>query len=131
MGFKLQKQGSFAYLTIPAFEKTGLTKHGFSTRLGGYSRGDYKTLNLGLKKDDKRELVMKNYETFLKALDINLNDLVSTDQVHDDKIYTATHNDRGKGFSRKSDIHKIDALITKEKNVALVTYYADCVPLFF
>ena len=34
------------YLSYPALERTGLVKHGFSTRLGGVSGGMWSTMNL-------------------------------------------------------------------------------------
>ena len=37
--FLEQKLQGLIYYTIPAFEQTGLVKHGFSTRLGGVSKG--------------------------------------------------------------------------------------------
>ena len=48
--FEIKNRDKLAYLTIPAFERTGLVKHGFSTRLGGISKAPYDTLNLGFKK---------------------------------------------------------------------------------
>jgi len=131
MAFKLNYDGGIAYLTIPSFERTGLVKHGFSSRIGGVSKPPYQSLNLGLKKDDDKASVMENYRLFCKALDINPENLVLSDQIHEDKIYVATFKDRGKGIFKDSDIKSIDALITKDRQVALVTFYADCVPLFF
>ena len=40
--------GDLVYYTIPSFEKSGMVKHGFSSRLGGVSTGEYFSLNLGL-----------------------------------------------------------------------------------
>jgi len=129
--FKLNYRGDLAYLTIPSFERTGLVKHGFSTRLGGVSKPPYKSLNLGLKKDDDRANVFENYRRFCNALGIDPENLVASDQIHGDKIHVATIKDRKKGIYEESDIKGIDALITKDRRVALITYYADCVPLFF
>lgn len=131
MAFKLNYKGTIAYLTIPSFEETGLVKHGFSTRLGGVSSPPYHELNLGFKKEDDRKNVLENYRLFCEALDINQENLVASDQVHKDKIHVVTFEDRGKGIFKESDIKSTDSLITKDRQVALVTYYADCVPLFF
>lgn len=131
MAFNLNYKDSLAYLTIPSFEKTGLVKHGFSTRLGGVSKFPYQELNLGFKKDDDKINVLENYRLFCNALGINPENLVTSDQIHKDKIYVATIKDKGKGIFKNSDIKGIDALITRDRKVALVTYYADCVPVFF
>ena len=127
--FEIKNRDKLAYLTIPAFERTGLVKHGFSTRLGGISKAPYDALNLGFKKEDDRNNVLENYRIFCEALTININDLVASDQIHGSDIYIATVKDRGKGILNKSDIEGKDAIITRERNVALVTYYADCVPV--
>ena len=37
----------------------------------------------------------------------------------------------GKGIVRAKDYHDIDGLVTDVKNLPLVTFFADCVPLFF
>ena len=42
-----------------------------------------------------------------------------------------TESDRGKGFDREKDYHDVDGLVTNVPGLVLVTYYADCVPLFF
>ena len=55
MSFIKNKDRDLVYYTIESFEKTDLVKHGFSTRLGGVSSGDLKSLNLGVKKKDTRE----------------------------------------------------------------------------
>ena len=131
MGYILKQKSKVKYLTISSFEESGLVKHGFSTRIGGFSKAPYDTLNLGLKKDDDKATVMQNYRAICDALEIKLSDLVSSDQVHENDVYLVKKSDRGKGITKQSDIVAKDALITNEKNVALVTYYADCVPLFF
>jgi hypothetical protein len=39
--------------------------------------------------------------------------------------------EKGIGIYKPRDMESVDALITNEKDVTLVTYYADCTPLFF
>jgi YfiH family protein len=56
--------------------------------------------------------------------------MVLSNQVHDNKIRVVTAADRSKGIYKKSDIIGIDGLITNNTEVALVTFYADCVPVF-
>lgn len=129
-GFKLQERQGVWYCVIPGFERTGLVKHGFSTRKGGVSAGQYSTLNLGFKKGDSHHAVMENFLRFCRAVDINPHNAVFSDQVHGDKVVVVDTSDRGKGAFKESDIQQVDGLITGEPQVALVTFYADCVPLF-
>ncbi|WP_129596417.1 peptidoglycan editing factor PgeF [Anaerophilus nitritogenes] len=118
------------FFTIPSFEKTKLVKHGFSSKIGGVSKGSYESLNLGFKTNDLKENVENNYKKITKALDLSIQNLVFSDQVHKDHIKIVTKKDCGKGIIKESDIKEIDALITNEKNVALTTVFADCVPIF-
>lgn len=131
LAFKLNYKNSLTYLTIPSFEETGIVKHGFSTRLGGSSQGPYESLNLGFKKNDDKFHVLNNYKLFCEALNIDIKNLVASDQIHGNEVYTAKACDRGKGIVRDSNIKGKDAIITKDNNVGLLTYYADCVPIFF
>jgi len=130
-GFELRERQGVWYCVIPDFERTGLVSHGFSTRKGGVSSQQYGTLNLGFNRGDSREAVMENFLRFCRALDIDPNDTVFSDQVHGDRVMVVGSDDRGKGAFRESDIRQADGLMTREARVALVTFYADCVPLFF
>lgn len=130
-GFELRERQGVWYCVIPDFERTGLVSHGFSTRKGGVSSQQYGTLNLGFNRGDSREAVMENFLRFCRALDIDPNDTVFSDQVHGDRVMVVGSDDRGKGAFRESDIRHADGLMTREARVALVTFYADCVPLFF
>lgn len=131
MGFTLRNKGELSYLVIPSFEDSALVRHGFSTRLGGVSKGPLTSLNLGIKKADKPGAVFENFVRFCDALDIDIRNLVSTDQVHGTSIHIASGPDKGKGIFLDSDITEKDAMITRERNVALVIFFADCVPLLF
>lgn len=131
MPFIKNEDNNLVYYTIESFEKTDLVKHGFSTRLGGVSTGNLNSLNLGVKKKDTRENILNNYKIFTKSLGINIENLVLTHQVHKDNIMEVDEEDRGKGLTRETDIVDTDGFITNKRKVALVTFYADCVPLFF
>ncbi|WP_010243178.1 peptidoglycan editing factor PgeF [Acetivibrio cellulolyticus] len=104
--------------------------HGFTTRRGGVSEGEYKSLNMAFNKNDKRENVEENYRRIAGVLGIDTENMVLSNQVHDNKIRVVTENDRGKGIYKKSDIIGFDGLMTNVADVALVTFYADCVPVF-
>jgi YfiH family protein len=130
-GFTLRKHEDVWYYTIASFEKTRLVKHGFSTRKGGVSTGYYSTLNLGIKKKDSREAIEENFKRLCQAVEIEPESMVLSQQVHQDRIIIVGADDRGKGIFRDTDISGVDGLMTNEPGVALVTFYADCVPLFF
>jgi YfiH family protein len=105
--------------------------HCFTTRIGGVSANEYSTLNLGFNKMDNRENVLENYKRVAHCIGIEIKDMVLSNQIHDNKVRTIDESDRGKGIIRESDIIGYDGLITNIPGVAIVTFYADCVPVFF
>ncbi len=128
--FKIHQKKDLVYLTIPAFDTSNMVKHCFTTRKGGASKDIYESLNTSLTKDDIRESVITNLDTVCSAIDIDYRKLVFSDQVHGDIIRVVTEADIGKGLTIESDIKHVDALITNVPGVPLITFYADCVPVF-
>ncbi len=105
--------------------------HGFSTRLGGVSTEHLYSLNLSFSRGDDIDNVITNNLRFAKALGYDFNNRVFSDQVHDVKIYVVDEKEKGKGEALKDVIKNIDGLVTDVKDIPLITFYADCVPLFF
>ena len=103
---------------------------GFSTRLGGVSTGHLSSMNLSFSRGDDRENVMENHRRFAEAVGYEASTLVFSDQVHDICIRCVDKDDRGKGIIKESDIKATDGLVTNESNTTLMTFYADCVPLY-
>lgn len=126
---KNEKNG-VTFVTFPIFEGEGLV-HGFSTRLGGVSKGDCATMNLSFSCGDAPEAVMENHRRFAEAVGYPVENLVFSNQVHKTVIRRVDSFDRGKGILRESDITGVDGLVTNDENVVLMTFFADCVPLFF
>jgi len=129
--FKTVMKDGLAYLTIPAFEKTGMVKHCFTTRIGGVSRGIYNSLNTSDDKEDPVENVHRNLKLVCGAVGIDYSNLVFSDQTHEDNIRVVSIADLGKGISVPNDIKNTDGLMTNIPGIPLITFYADCVPLFF
>ncbi len=105
--------------------------HGFSTRIGGVSKEHLSTLNLSFSRGDDVENVKINHERFAKAVGYSTESLVFSDQVHNSNIRCVTADDIGKGYNRESDITDTDGLLTNQKGITLMTFYADCVPNYF
>lgn len=119
------------YLTFPLLEKTGAVRHLFSTRIGGVSEGEYASMNFSIARGDREEAVLENYKRIAGILGCDINDMVASHQTHTTNIRKVTGADRGKGISRERDYENVDGLMTDEPGIVLVTYYADCVPLYF
>ncbi len=105
--------------------------HGFTTRRGGVSGGECSSLNLGFKREDLRENVMENFMLVSEALGIDYRHMVFSDQVHGNVVKCVGERERGNGITGENTIGQCDGLMTNEARVALVTFYADCVPVFF
>lgn len=129
--FELREKDKVKYLIITEFEETNLVNHCFSTRIGGVSTDEAGTLNFGFTRKDTRENVLENFKIICRTIGVDYNNLVLTDQVHDNKVYKVTEKDAGKGITRKSDIKCIDAFVTNVPHIPIVTFHADCIPVFF
>ena len=52
-------------------------------------------------------------------------------QTHTTNVRLVTEEDAGKGIVKERDYTDVDGLITNIPGITLVTFYADCVPLYF
>jgi len=102
--------------------------HGFSTRLGGFSRAYGKgDLNLGFTKDDPRAAVEHNRSAFLRELDgrqanrPSKGALVILRQVHSDVIHCVN--------SVPEKTLTGDGLLTSTPGLLLAIQTADCLPV--
>ena len=119
------------YLSYPLLEKTGMVKHGFSTRIGGVSEGVCSSMNLSFARGDKEEAVRENFRRSAAALDVKVENMVFSKQTHTTNVRVVTEEDRGKGTVKPLDYDQVDGLVTNIPGLCLATFYADCVPLFF
>ncbi len=112
------------------FQQSGLLPlpHGFSTRLGGVSRGSFSTLNLGHTRGDDPAAVRENFRRFCGALGVDMDRMVFSHQVHRDDVRMVTAADAGRGLDRERN-YEADALITDTPRLPLVIFSADCIPV--
>lgn len=114
-----------------ALEETGCVEHGFSTRLGGVSQGIYESMNLSYTRGDTPLAVSKNFRLFCNRIHMDWKKIVSTDQTHTANVRVVTEKDAGHGITKPKTYFDIDGQITNVPGLPLITYHADCVPLFF
>ncbi len=119
------------YLTYNSFSRLKGIRHAFSTRLGGASTGEFAEMNLAFGRGDSRETVLENYRIFCNAAGFSTESLTASAQDHHTFVRHVTAENRGVGIYKPRDMQSVDGLITNETGVTLVTYYADCTPLFF
>ena len=115
------------YLEYPMFRETGIVKHGFSTRIGGVSKGCFSSLNLSFTRGDEEEAVRENF----RRMGIRCEDMVFTHQTHTTNVRGVTEADKGCGIVKPRTYSDVDGLVTDIPGICLVTFYADCVPLYF
>lgn len=119
------------YLEYPMLAETGIVKHGFSTRLGGVSKEYFSTMNLSFTRGDNEADVRENFRRITAAIGVDCENLVFSQQTHTTNVRVVKEEDRGIGFTRKLEYTDVDGLVTNVPGICLVTFYADCVPLYF
>lgn len=129
--FQLIDSNGLLYYKIEEFEKTGLIKHCFTTRKTGVSKNEYESLNLRINCDDDEENIKTNFKIICDEIGVNYEDLVFSNQVHEDKVVCVTREDLGNGIKYENKFKSADALVCNQSGVPLITFFADCVPLYF
>ena len=124
MPTRVPKQAKLNILSASHLSKFPWLVHGFSTRIGGFSRAyGGKALNLGFTKDDSRAAVERNRAAFLPELGAGseLWPLITLRQVHSDIIRFVDSPPHSKLVG--------DGLITATPGLLLAIQTADCLPI--
>ena len=124
-------KGAVHMLQFPLLEQQSWISHGFSTRMGGVSEGCYASMNLSFTKGDDPEKVRENYRRMADMLGMDMERMTLSFQTHTTNVRLVTEEDAGKGIVKERDYTDVDGLITNIPGITLVTFYADCVPLYF
>ena len=128
---RLIEKDKVPYLEFEALKKQSWLTHAFSTRLGGVSSGCFASMNLGFGRGEEDKIVAENYKRLGDAVGFDWKKVVLSHQTHTTNVRLVTEKDAGKGTVRERDYTDVDGLITNEPGLPLVTFYADCVPLYF
>ena len=128
---EILERNGVTWLSYPKLEQTGLVVQGFSTRLGGVSKGIYASMNLSFTRGDEESAVMENYRRISRAMGFPLESIVTSDQTHTVNLRVVGKKDCGSGILRPREFFNVDGMLTDEPGVTLATFYADCVPLYF
>lgn len=127
----LNNADTVPYLTYNSLSVIKFINHAFSTRLGGVSEGEFTSMNMAFNRGDNPGSVTENYKRICKSAGFDFDSLTASAQDHNTFVRAVTSENKGVGIYKPRDLHSVDALVTNEKGVTLVTYYADCTPLFF
>ena len=115
---------TLAPLTHPALALPGI-RHGFFTRQGGVSSGIYATLNGGQGSSDDPVLERENRGRMADWLGVSRERFVTCYQVHSPDVISVNEP-----WTRET-APKADAMVTREKGLALAVSTADCGPVLF
>ncbi len=130
MGWTEQIGKRLSYFVIPEWTKSGV-EVGFSTRGNGKGKPPFDSLNLGLHVGDDSKTVRANRSLWLEEWDAGWDDAVIGEQVHGNRVEWIDSNSGGRGSQELGTaVPGVDGLITGDP-VALMAFFADCVPLFF
>lgn len=115
------------YLTSPVYDELSFINNGFSTRLGGVSEGVCSTMNFAYNQHDNPENVYKNYQFFCDATGIDINKIITTKQVHSNKVVKLDENHSFRSIREPGcDFPSVDGVITNIPGVTLFAFSADC-----
>lgn len=103
-------------------------EHGFTTRLGGVSRGKYDSLNLALHVGDDNAAVLSNRRKVSRIFSWQLENWSVGEQVHGCRIVAVKEGGRG-SLAADDAYPETDGMITNVPGVVLSTFAADCIPI--
>jgi copper oxidase (laccase) domain-containing protein len=118
-----------AYLAVSGLAELGVRAL-FTTRQGGFSNGDFSTLNLSFVSGDDPDVVVANRARALEAIGAPAEAWTSGRQVHGAQVARVTSSERGRGSrSAATTLEGTDAMWTEEPGTVLAVLTADCMPI--
>lgn len=76
---EVREKNGVVWLSFPLLEATGMVVQGFTTRLGGVSRGVYSSMNLSYTRGDDPAAVTENFRRAGEAMGFPLESIVASD----------------------------------------------------
>jgi polyphenol oxidase len=98
-------------------------RHGFFTREGGVSEGQFASLNCGFSSGDDPASVAENRARALRRLDLPAESLCTVRQVHSARVVVVGEARAG------HQLVEADALVTDRLGITLGVVCADCAPV--
>ncbi len=111
-------------ITVSALD-FGETRHAFFTRAGGVSQGIFASLNCGFGSSDDPTKVAENRGRAMASLGLSADRLVTCYQVHGPEVVIVEN------AWRCEDHPRADAMVTRQRGIALGILTADCAPVLF
>ncbi len=103
----------------------GQAKHGFFTRIGGVSQGQFAELNCGFGSSENKVFIRQNRALIAQDIGVKDEHLLTVKQVHSSNVITIENI---ADFEASSEA---DAMVTNQSGIALAVLTADCAPVLF
>ena len=103
-------------------------RHFVTSRAGGFSKGDFRSFNLGLNTGEDDAIVAENRERLALSLCISTDNFITLNQIHSNKVISIKSRDEI-GHIKSPGNNRADALITNLPGICLIVQVADCVPI--
>ncbi len=116
--------GTVVYYHFKQWAQSDRIVHGVMTRLGGYSKPPWASLNLGSTVGDDPKAVRLNHRLVFQALGLDGAQPATVWQVHGSKVIYATAPPQGRPW-----LDHADAMITDVPGLPLIMRFADCIPI--
>lgn len=127
--FIIKSENGLWYGVFPRLEALSVV-HGFTCRLHGESDLVPGELNMALHVGDNKAKVIANRGKVAIALDFELDKATTCEQVHGNNIVLVTKENIGSGAKDYTrTIGAADGLVTNLRQVPLMLFFADCVPI--
>lgn len=131
MEFIKEIKNNIEYYTVPELTDAGFYNL-FTTKLHGHSfceRTSGGELNFGTNCNDTDEAILQNYQDVLSLWNLSADQAVKSKQTHSDITLTVDKSYGGEGVLREQRYAEADGLITRENDLAILIFFADCVPV--
>lgn len=127
MKFVKETKNNIEYYTVPEFTEAGFYNF-FTTKKSGHSFAAGE-LNFGTNCEDSPEAILQNYQDVLSLMNLTPERAVKSKQTHSDITLTVDRTYGGEGIMKEQRFIEADGLITTEKDLAVLIFFADCVPV--
>ncbi len=125
--FKRITENGLVFYQSEMLNKCDFFRHIFTTRYGGVSVGENYSLNLGINKEKKAN-VLENFNRVCAQLDAKPEEAFVLKQIHTDNVHRLEKGDKS-GIGNTEERIQADAIISNEKGSFFGVFCADCVPV--
>ncbi|MHB8835588.1 MAG: peptidoglycan editing factor PgeF [Candidatus Methylomirabilia bacterium] len=120
------RHGGMVWFAAEHLERGGV-RHGFTTRSGGASRGDYSSLNFSSREGDVPQRVLENWGRLETAAALPADGWALLSQVHGARVERVAAG--GTSCHHRRNHAEADGLATSANGVVLGVLTADCLPV--